>query len=218
MSLGFGPGGKRLRQAVSARTRTEAREKVRALREELDAGITPKAAYTVADAVAAWLAQGLGGRPDKTITMNRYILQPVVDTIGRRPLRKLTAADVRAALETIAATRSTRTVTLAHNALERAIRHAEASDLVRRNVASLVRPPQGQEGRPSRSLTVDQAAAVLKAAAKYRTNAYVVVSLTAGIRTEEARALRWDHIDLKAGTAVAWRSVRSHGDVKSEKI
>ena len=217
MSLGSGPGGKRLRQAVSGRTKTEAREKVRALREELDAGITPKAAYTVADAVADWLAQGLGGRSEKTVAMNRYTLQPVVDAIGRRPLRKLTAADVRAALETIAATRSTRTVTLAHNALERAIRHAEASDLVRRNVASLVRPPPGQEGRPSRSLTHDQAVAVLQAAAKYRTSAYVVLSLTTGIRTEEARALRWDHVDLKAGTVAVWRSVRSHGDVKTEK-
>jgi integrase len=180
-------------------------------------GITPKAAYTVADAIAAWLAQGLNGRSEKTVTMNRYILQPVVDVIGRRPLRKLTAADVRAALETIAATRSTRTVALAHNALERAIRHAEASDLVRRNVASLVRPPHGQKGRPSRSLTVGQAAAVLKAARKYRTNAYVVLSLTTGIRTEEARALRWEHVDLDRGIVAVWRSVRSHGDVKTDK-
>jgi hypothetical protein len=99
VSLGFGPGGKRLRKAVSARAKTEAREKVRALREELDAGITSKAGYMVADAVAAWLAQGLGGRSEKTITMNRHILQPVIQVIGRRPLRKLTAADVRTALE-----------------------------------------------------------------------------------------------------------------------
>lgn len=161
MSLGFGPGGKRLPTAVSGRTKTEARERLRALREELDAGITPKAAYTVADA----LAQGFAGRLEKTITMNRYTLRPVVDALGRRPLRKLTAADVRAALDTMAARRSTRTVGLAHNALERAIRHAEASDLVRRDVASLVRPPQGRSGRPSRSLTVDQAAALLNAAA-----------------------------------------------------
>ena len=217
ISLGFGPGGKRVRKAVSGRTKTEVREKVRALREELDAGITPRAGYTLADAVDAWLAQGLSGRSEKTVTMNRYILQPVVDAIGHIPLHKLTAADVRAALEAIAATRSTRTVALAHNALERTIRHAEAGDLVRRNVASLVRPPQGQAGRPSRSLTVDQAAAVLKAAAKYRTSAYIVLSLTTGIRTEEARALRWEHVNLEARTVAVWRSVRSHGDVKTEK-
>ena len=217
ISLGFGPGGKRIRKAVSARTKTEAREKVRALREEVDAGVTPRAAYTLADAVDAWLAQGLSGRSEKTITMNRYMLQPVVGMIGQRPLRKLTAADIRAALEAMAATRSTRTVALAHNALERAIRHAEAGDLVRRNVASLVRPPQGQQGRPSRSLTVGQAAAVLKAAANYRTSAHIVLSLTTGIRTEEARALRWERVDLEAKTVAVWRSVRSHGDVKTSK-
>ena len=106
---------------------------------------------------------------------------------------------------------------LAHNALERAIRHAEASDLVRRNVASLVRPPQGRYCRPSRSVTVGQAAAVLTAAAKYRTHAYVVLSLTTGIRTEEARALRWENVDLEARTVAVWRSVWSHADVKTQK-
>lgn len=217
LSLGFGPGGRRQRKAVSGRTKTEVRQKIRAIRDELDAGVTSKAAYTVADAVAAWLAQGFAGRSEQTVTMNRYVLQPVLDVIGRRPLRKLTAADVRLALDMMASSRSTRTVALAHNALERAIRHAEASDLVRRNVASLVRSPQGQHGRPSRSLTVEQAAALLAAAGRYRTGAYITLSLTTGIRTEEARALRWENVDLEAGTVAVWRSVRSHGDVKTEK-
>lgn len=106
---------------------------------------------------------------------------------------------------------------LTHDVLERAIRYAEANDLVSRNVASLVTPPRGQEGRPSKSLTADQAAAVLKAATQYRIHAYVVLCLLTGIRTEEARALRWDHVDLEAGTVAVWRSVRSHGDVKTER-
>jgi hypothetical protein len=52
-------------------------------------------------------------------------------------------------------------------------------------------------GRPSRSLTLDQALALLSAAGESRLNAYVVLSLTVGIRTEEARELRWDHVDLE---------------------
>lgn len=48
--------------------------------------------------------------------------------------------------------------------LERAIRHAEADDLVGRNVAALVRPPEGRQGRPSKALTVDQAQALVNAA------------------------------------------------------
>ena len=57
-------------------------------------------------------------------------------------------------------------------------------------------------------------------------NAYIVLSLTAGLRTEEIRALRWDHVDLKGDPRTnpptpphvfVWRSVRRHGDTKTEK-
>jgi integrase len=73
----------------------------------------------------------------------------------------------------------------------------------------------GTKGRPSRALNLGQAAALLEAARLYRLHAYVVLSLTTGIRSEEARALRWDHVGLDAGTISAWRSVRAHGDVKT---
>jgi hypothetical protein len=46
--------------------------------------------------------------------------------------------------------------------------------------------------------------------------AYIVLS-PLGVRTEEARALRWDHVDLHANARVpphvaVWRSVRVHGE------
>jgi integrase len=108
-----------------------------------------------------------------------------------------------------------------HNVLVRATRHAEANDRVGRNVASFVRPPQGKTGRPSRAMTAAQTAALLTAAKDHpRLGAYVILSLTTGIRTEEARALRWDHVDPDARTPVppsvaVWRSVRLH--TKTEK-
>jgi hypothetical protein len=52
---------------------------------------------------------------------------------------------------------STRTVTIAHNALTRALRHAEANRYVVHNVAALVDTPKGQSGRPSKALTAEQA-------------------------------------------------------------
>ena len=51
----------------------------------------------------------------------------------------------------MAARCSTAAVTMGHNALTRVIRHAEARDLVGRNVATLVDTPKGQAGRPSKS-------------------------------------------------------------------
>ncbi|MDQ2813090.1 MAG: hypothetical protein M3Z75_14750 [Actinomycetota bacterium] len=43
----------------------------------------------------------------------------------------------------------------------------------------------------------------------HRLHAYVVLLLTTGLRPEEARALRWDHVDLEAGTVAVWRSDRA---------
>jgi len=57
---------------------------------------------------------------------------------------------IRSALAAPSEQLSTRSLQIAHDFLVRAIRHAEADDLVDRNVAALVRPLAGQEGRPSK--------------------------------------------------------------------
>jgi integrase len=139
----------------------------------------------------------------------------VLAVIGRIPLRDLSVQDVRGALAKMAVTHSTPTLQKAHNCLTRALRHAEGQDLVRRNVSALVDTPRGREGRPSQALTVEQAAALLEAAEGSRLHAYIVLCLLTGIRSEEARALTWDHVDLEAGTVPVWRSVRAHGDTKT---
>ena len=45
----------------------------------------------------------------------------------------------------------------------------------------------------------------------------MVVSLLAGVRTEEARALTWADVDLDTGTVAVYRSVRAKGDTKTRK-
>jgi hypothetical protein len=78
---------------------------------------------------------------------------------------------------------STRTLQIAHNVLVRAIRQAERDDPVARNAATLVKPPKGQlGGRPSKSLTLEQAVALVAAAEETRLEAYIVLSLLAGLR------------------------------------
>ena len=76
---------------------------------------------------------------------------------------------------------------------------------------------------------------MLEKASASSLHAYVVVSLLTGIRTEEARALRWDHVvawvddddrwqpvteagfDHDRLAIYVWRSVREDGDTKTEK-
>jgi len=227
VSVGFGAGGKRVRRKVSGKTKQEVRDKLKALHAELDAGVQSPAGYTVQAAMDAWLEHGLSGRSARTVQLYQDGVKPLMERLGARPLSKLTAADVRSALAELSDHLSTRSMQIAHNCLVRAIRHAETDNLVGRNVAALVRPPAGQDGRPSKALTLDQARALIDAAADrrgggadvgpYRLHAYVVLLLMTGIRPEEARALRWDHVDLDAGTVAIWRSDRAGGDTKTAR-
>jgi integrase len=225
VSLGFAPDGKRIRRKVSGKTRTTVQNRLRALHDDLDSGVRARPNYTLRHAADDWLRDGLHGRTAKTIKKNENVLEPILAAVGGRRLRELTAADVQQALTTMAGRYSTAAVAMGHNALTRVIRHAEARDLVRRNVATLVDTPKGQPGRPSKSLTLDQASALLAAATDPRMHAYIALCLATGIRTEEARALRWDHISFGEmhsepavpANAAVWRSVRAHGDTKTEK-
>jgi len=106
------------------------------------------------------------------------------------------------------------------------VKYAQARDKVKRNVVALADVPIGQEGRPSKALTLDQAEAMLAAAEGARLHAYIVLSLLIGARTEELRALTWDDVDLdgkpKADPPVppsifVIRSVREGGDTKTRK-
>ena len=172
---------------------------------ELDRGLRTSATYTVRQAVDDWLEGGLPGRSERTRSIYREALPPLLE----RSAQAAEGADgPRCTQGTRGARRplSTRYLQIAKASLARAIRYAEAHDLVGRNVATLVDAPKGQVGRPSRSLTLEQSLALLEAARGSRLNAYVVLSITVGVRTEEARELRWDHVDLDGGPgAVAAR-------------
>jgi integrase len=216
-----------------ARTKTEVREKLKELHQQAENGVRPRRHYTVNDALDDWLETGLDGLAPSTVTVYRNtIAKALREELGSVELTKLTAAAVQKALANLAARVSTRTVQMAHNVLVRAIRHAERDDLVGRNVAALVKPPKGQRaGRPSKSLTMEQAVALMAAARGTRLEAYIVVSLLSGVRTEEARALRWDHVVawvggrwvpvLEAGfdheqvAVFVWRAERAGGDTKT---
>ena len=72
-----------------------------------------------------------------------------------------------------------------------------------------------------------EAVALIQTARPYGLYAYVVLSLLVGVRTEEARALRWDHVDLEGNPGAeppvpphvdVWRSVRAHGGHQDKEV
>ena len=86
VSLKPGPDGQRRRKKVSGKNKTEVRARLSELHDELDDGVVTNAAYTVAQAINDWLADGLAGRAPKTVSTQREVLEPLIDIIGTVPL------------------------------------------------------------------------------------------------------------------------------------
>ena len=116
-----------------------------------------------------------------TVTGYQITVRHLTGLIGNVKLADLKVRDVQFALGKLAERLSTRSVRLARMILIQATRNAMANDLVVRNVADLTAVPTGKPGRPSRSLNLEQALAVLDAASGERPWPYVAVSsLTIG--------------------------------------
>lgn len=90
ISVGFGPGGKRLRRKVTGRTKAEVRDKLKAAHNELDRGLHTSATYTVRQtedrpaAGALWQDHGL--------VFASVIGTPLDAANVRREFRKITGA------------------------------------------------------------------------------------------------------------------------------
>ena len=236
IDLGFDGRGNRIRVKRRGRIKAIVRERLAQVVADRDAGIKTSDRYTVGEAARDWLEKGTRDLGESTVETYRILVEKhLVSEIGAIKLKKLNATQVDDWLEELADELSTATLHKLHSALKRAIRQAQARDMVGRNVAELVTTPRGREGRPSKALTLDQAVAVLAQARTHWLYAYVTLSVLTGVRTEEARALQWSHVvawvedagqwqpvtmagfDHEKFAVYVWRSVRAGGDTKTKK-
>lgn len=221
VTVGYDGRGKRVVKRSSGRTKTEARDKLRALvRDQADGYAIGGRGVTVASAVRDWLAFGLVNRSAKTVELNRYLCEThVIPHLGARQLHELTAAQVEGWLQVLRSDLSTWTIQIARACLSRSVRRAMQRDLVRRNVVELTEVPTGRPGRTSKAFTPELADGVLRDTRADRFHAFIVLSMLTGGRTEELRALRWIHVHLDAESPFieVWRSVRAGGDTKTRR-
>ncbi|MFD0533200.1 hypothetical protein ACFQY7_04820 [Actinomadura luteofluorescens] len=117
--------------------------------EDLEASVKDPATYTVGDCVEDWLAKGLKGLDDDTVgNYGSLARKHVIPLLGKAKLADLRADDVDEWLDGLSGTLSTRSLRLVHAILKRAIRQAQARDMIMRNVAELVKTPRARpEGR-----------------------------------------------------------------------
>ncbi|GAA4065916.1 site-specific integrase [Actinomadura miaoliensis] len=219
LSLGFGPDGKRKRLKRKGKTKTEVKDKLKDAVEDLDKGVKPDHKYLVRDAVNDFLtAFAKTGRSPETNKVYRSLADhQLIPFLGRIRLKELTADDVEKWLNGRTQHLTSSSLGIVHGLLKRSIRRAARHDKVARNVADLVDTPEGKPARKSRSLTLEQANAVLAEAAKpkHRLGAYVILAIVTGLRTEELRKLTWSAVDLDAATVYVLRAERHNDETKT---
>lgn len=210
--------GKRKRVAFYGPTQRAVRQKMKDARERLDDGKPPKdASTTVADWMAHWRATTLAVSDRKESTRSLY------DSLSRKhlesapfgltPLDKLKPSDLeKLILDMRAKTKPGRgentepvralsdaTIRQVYTVLRSGLDGAVRDGLLGRNPAAQVRRP-GIQRTEAKHLDAEAVTAVLKAAETSRYHAALVLIASTGLRKGEALALRWDALDLDAGT------------------
>lgn len=211
VDAGYDANGKRRRVKVSGRTRTETRAKLTAVLKSIETGAAPiDQRMTVDECLDYWLTH----LPPTVKSVNTIdnlkwaVEQHLKPALGKRRLRDLSPDDVDTMLRDRAdAGMSRSSLVRIHNALSRAIRNAERRGKVARNVATLVDVPAGPVKR-SRSLTIEQASSVLKAADGDRLCALYKTGLMLGLRPGELLGLCWQDIDFENGILRVTRALR----------
>ena len=208
----------RKRRTVTAATKPEILRKLRALEEEIEAGMVGDDP-TLETWLEHWLTEICPRRVKPTTIRGyqSYVDRWIVPTLGRKRVKALTPADVRRLHKTMrTAGRAEASVRQAHAILQRALKVAEREGHALRNVAALVDPP-GTDVTPHETLTPAQARRVLRAARSPRELARLTCALVLGIRQGEALGLQWEAvaIDKDGGVIEIGHSLQR---VKGESI
>jgi integrase len=211
VSMGLKEGGKRDRRHVAAPKRADVVRMVRELEEQRDAGVVLPSGrgLTVEQWMNLWLdtVASRKVRPS-TLTGYRTCLKRINLHLGHHRLDKLQPEHLEAFYTRLEAEGlSSTTALLHHRVISRALKVAMQRGRVARNVATLVDAPTArrEEVEP---LTAVEAKRLLQAAKDLPNGARWSVALALGLRQGEALGLKWDAVDLDAGTLTVRRALQ----------
>ena len=131
----------------------------------------------------------------------------LIPSIGREKLKTLAPAHVRSLYRSKLDTGlAPRTVLHIHRTLSKALKQAVMDGLIPRNAAAPVKPPQARR-EEIRPLNRDQVCSLFEAVRGDRLEAMYIVAVTTGLRRGELQGLKWEDLDLEAGTLQVRRTL-----------
>jgi integrase len=199
------------RRYVSGKTKAETRAALNKAKADRDGGLVYGAdGLKVENYLRRWLEDSVKDTVRGT-TFERYeqnCRKHIIPTLGHVKLKNLTPAHVRGLYKEKLQSLSPRSVRYIHVTLHKALKQAMHDGLIPRNVTEAVKPPQIQR-EEMRPLTPEQAKTFLETvhAEDDRLGALYVMAVTTGLRQGELLGLKWDDIDLEAGTLQVRRTL-----------
>lgn len=203
------------RKAVYGRTKAEVRKKLTKAMAQRDTGIVFDADnLNVEEYLERWLKNSVKDNVAHR-TFHNYRSQVrlhITPVLGRVKLKSLSPAHIqglyRRKLDSGLSSSSVRYI---HAVLHRALKQAVKWDLVPRNACEAVDAPRPVK-KEGKTLTAEQARALLHAARGERFEALYVMALTCGLREGELLGLRWEDVDTEAMTLRVCRQLQRMRD------
>lgn len=201
LTLGFDPGGKRLRRRAVGATKAEAVAKLAELKAAEGTALDAASEHwTVREWLQIWLETEV--KPTlRARTHEQYgqvVRKHLVPSLGHRNLRQLTPTDVRVYMQRkLESGLSARTVGNHHIVLRRALEIAYRYGYVEKNVARLVSAPRIVRYE-AQTMSPAEMRVFLAACQGHPFEALFVLLSATGVRIGEALGLTWRHVDLEA--------------------
>jgi integrase len=211
--VGIVDGKRKVREARFATQR----EAVAALRQWLrdrDAGLAVSSGrLTVGGFLDQWLASVRPSLRPSTYAAYELNVRRVRPHLGHLPLAKLTPADLQRCYAVLlergikGRPLSRRSVEQTHAVVHAAFEQAVRWGMLGRNPAQYATAPR-PERREMRTLSQEQVERLIAGTRTDRLHALWVVLVTTGLRVGEALGLRWEDVDLRAGTLRVRRALQ----------
>jgi len=199
VDLGYGPDGRRIQKTVTARTKSAARAKLDALKDEIrEFGAPLSKTLTVKEWAEHWLDTVVRptGKPNTTSAYSSIIRNWIIPQIGSRRTASLVPSDVRKVLKAITdAGRSTATASKAYFIMSGMFEDARRDGKMRRNVTVDVDHVQVLSEERG-ALTTEQVLRVLQIASQQWDGTRWWATLFGGLRQGERLGATIDSIDF----------------------
>lgn len=188
-------------ETIRGKTELQATKYKDSLLAQIDAGLFFKTApLTVLDLTTEWLTQKKRGKlkPDSIETYERVVdiyINPHIGHLKLKDLRGTTFRDLYNTLQD--AGLSTGTLKYVRRIVGMIMKDAKLWGYIKENPAEGISPPEGAEGRETKSLDLEGALRFVEACYQdFYIGLIFVFAMATGMRPKEYRGIRWSNIKL----------------------